>query len=79
MGSRQIELDGLKINRCLQINRLYTLFTKDMLGNFFYEGEYHDFWEAVYIISSKAGVSADDKIYSLSKGDIIFHKPMETV
>jgi len=45
--------------------------------NFNFTGEYHDFWEAVYIISSKAGVSADDKIYSLSKNDIIFHKPME--
>ncbi len=45
--------------------------------DFNFVGEYHDFWEAVYIISSKAGVSADDKIYSLNANDIIFHKPME--
>ncbi len=45
--------------------------------DFNFIGEYHDFWEAVFIISGKAGVSADDKIYSLSQNEIIFHKPME--
>lgn len=77
MGSRQIELDGLKINRCLQINRLYTLFTKDMSGNFFYEGEQHDFWELVICTGGQLGITAGKYIFNLGAGECFFHKPME--
>ena len=61
----------------LNIECLMSAFEAKYAPDFNFIGEYHDFWEAVYIISSKAGVSADDKIYSLSQNDIIFHKPME--
>ncbi len=46
-------------------------------SDYYFKGEFHDFWEVVYIISDKAGVSADEKIFELSRDDIIFHKPME--
>ncbi len=42
-----------------------------------YEGECHDFWEFVYVMSGEVGVSANDKIFKLSEGDMIFHKPWE--
>lgn len=66
-----------RFSNSLNIECFMSAFVTNYSPDFNFTGEYHDFWEAVYIISSKAGVSADDKIYSLSKGDIIFHKPME--
>ena len=66
-----------KFSDSLSVECFMSAFEANYSPDFNFIGEYHDFWEAVYIISSKAGVSADDKIYSLSKGDIIFHKPME--
>lgn len=66
-----------KFSGSLSVECLMSAFEARYDPDFNFTGEYHDFWEAVYIISSKAGVSADDKIYSLSRNDIIFHKPME--
>lgn len=42
-----------------------------------FEGESHPFWEFVYVKDGKAGASADERVYTLSKGSVLFHKPME--
>lgn len=42
-----------------------------------FTGEMHDFWEMVYIDKGKLTVSEDEKVYELSKGQAIFHAPME--
>ena len=42
-----------------------------------FSGEVHDFWEMVYIDSGKLTVSEDEKVYELTKGQAIFHAPME--
>ena len=42
-----------------------------------YDGESHDFWECVFIIKGHAGITAGEKIYSLGKGQMIFHPPGE--
>jgi AraC-like DNA-binding protein len=42
-----------------------------------FSGEVHDFWEMVYIDKGKLTVSEDEKVYELSKGQAIFHAPME--
>ena len=70
-------MEELHFSDSLQIECFMSAFEAKYSPDFDFTGEYHDFWEAVYIISSKAGVSADDKIYSLSAKDMIFHKPME--
>ena len=59
------------------ISRFYTFFIKRYEKNFVFKGEFHNFWECVYVISGKVTVSADDRVYNLVSGDIIFHKPME--
>lgn len=45
--------------------------------DFYFEGEMHNFWEIVYVMEGRAAVSADERVYSLSNGQLIFHKPME--
>ncbi len=44
---------------------------------FSFEGEAHDFWEIVYVVSGKIEVAENENIYILSEGDMIFHAPME--
>lgn len=45
--------------------------------NFSFDGESHDFWEMVCVADGNAGITADDRLYTLSAGDTVFHKPME--
>lgn len=45
--------------------------------SFSFPGEAHPFWELVYVVDGRVGVTADDRIYVLSAGDLIIHKPME--
>lgn len=44
---------------------------------FYFAGEMHNFWEAVYVMEGRAAVSADERVYMLTAGQLIFHKPME--
>ena len=63
---REIELEGF--------NSIYYFeFGKD----FSHPPERHDFWELVYVLDGTIGVAADAHVYELSKGEIVFHKPME--
>ena len=45
--------------------------------NFYFSGEMHDFWEVVFVRSGYAMAAAEEKIYKLSPGYMLFHKPME--
>lgn len=44
---------------------------------YFYKGESHDFWEAVFILKGKAGITAGETVYTLCEGQMIFHPPGE--
>jgi len=61
----------------ISIKGVYGLIDSKKSPDFRFEGESHPFWELVYVKEGTVGVSADERIYSLSAGDVIFHKPME--
>lgn len=61
----------------IAVKGIYTIINTKKRPDFVFEGESHPFWEMVYVKNGSVGVSADERIYSLSEGDIIFHKPME--
>lgn len=61
----------------LHIDTLFSLFIEYNPNGFHFPGETHNFWECLYVIEGSACVSGDDKIYELSAGDLVFHKPME--
>ena len=65
------------LKHTFSITSVYSAFSKVNEDDFYFKGELHDFWEVVYVASGQIGVSEDDRIYELEKGDIIFHKPME--
>lgn len=66
-----------KIIEQLKITQMFTLFQSYFQEGYFFPGEYHDFWECVYVISGNICASGDQRVYTLNAGDIIFHKPME--
>ncbi len=67
----------LKMPNMISLKSLYTFITKRAESEFYFAGESHPFWEMVCVMEGTVGVAADDRIYKLGAGDIIFHKPME--
>lgn len=68
---------SVKNKRQIAIDGLYSMFEARRPPEFHFDGESHSAWEMVYIFSGSVGVTADDKIYTLSPGDVIFHHPMQ--
>lgn len=69
--------DFISVNKKIEIKRFYSLFSKNLSENFVFTGETHNFWEVLYVEEGNLCVIADGRVYHLTEGDIIFHKPME--
>lgn len=65
-AEQQVEIDGI-----------YSLFKIHYKNGFHFPGEAHDFWEFLYVLKGSVCVTADERMYNLSEGEIIFHKPLE--
>lgn len=68
---------GFDINEKIKISQFYSMFEQSFEEGFSFPGEYHNFWECVYVVSGSITASGDERIYNLKSGDLIFHKPME--
>lgn len=68
----------IKIEEKFRIDCISTIiYDRVFPKEFVFNGEVHDFWEIVYVVSGKIEVVENDEIYLLSDGDMIFHAPME--
>lgn len=67
----------IKNQRMISIDGMYTMFEAKREPEFYFAGEYHSAWEMVYVCDGSVGVTADEKIYKLSGGEVIFHHPMQ--
>ncbi len=67
----------IEIGHGLEVKTIVSCFEAEGDTSFSFDGEAHDFWELLYVESGELSVTADDRIYSLGKNEIIFHKPME--
>ncbi len=61
----------------LSVDAVITSFDTVHPAGFYFGGEMHDFWEAVCIIRGSATATADDRVYQLKAGDLLFHEPLE--
>ena len=66
---------GIKLKTTINIGKLYSVHYFEYPANFKFEGESHDFWEAVYADKGDITVFADDREFILPQGNIFFHKP----
>ena len=55
---------------------MYSLFETHYNGRYVFPGETHNFWECLYVQKGEVCVSADERVYNLTDGEIIFHKPL---
>lgn len=63
------------VTRQIRIKGYHSFFNCTYDVGYYYHGEHHPFWEVVYCFGGTVGVSADEKIYRLRKGDIIIYPP----
>lgn len=68
---------AVKNRRLISIDGLFSMFEAKRQPDFHFDGECHSAWEMVYICDGSVGVTADDKVYRLFPGDVIFHHPMQ--
>lgn len=65
------------VKRQMNITYIYTGIDADRDKDFFFPGEAHNFWELVYVSDGEITATADERIYNLKEGMLLFHKPME--
>lgn len=70
-------IEGKQIDRQFMLQRYYSAFDFNWNESFQYEGEAHDFWEIVYVMSGAVDVTEDARIYQLTEGMMVLHAPME--
>lgn len=65
------------IEPALRIRALCSVHQSRRPAGYFYHGESHDFWECVFVLEGRAGVTAGDSAYALGEGQVILHPPGE--
>lgn len=65
------------IKEQIRITDMYSLFEIHYDNGYEFPGESHNFWECLYVMEGEVCVSGDERVYNLSQGAIIFHKPLE--
>lgn len=63
------------IKKIITIKSLYSAFDVIYDKDYAFPGEQHDFWELVFVVDGTLGVAEDERVYELTKNQIIFHKP----
>lgn len=64
-------------NEVFRIKALYTAFEKNYDRDYYFTGEYHNFWEIVLVLDGELGVTAGSDLFILKKGQAVIHEPME--
>lgn len=61
----------------IDITGFHSIYYFEFDINFYHPPERHDFWELVYVDYGCINAAADGVGFSLTKGQVIFHQPME--
>lgn len=69
--------NGITFEKCITINKIYSVHYFEYMSDFTFEGETHDFWEFVCVDKGEVLAAAENKTIHLKRGDIIFHQPNE--
>lgn len=65
------------VERLIYVDSLVTLYDFQRPAGYFFPGETHNFWECVFIQDGAVTATADERVYQLSTGNLLLHKPME--
>jgi len=67
----------LVVQRTIHVSALYSVHYFEYTSHYKFPGEAHDFWEILYVDKGNVRVTADDRSYNLTRGQLIFHAPGE--
>ena len=70
-------LEFAKICDAFVVEGFYSAIRFDWNDKYVFNGESHNFWEAVFVESGEVEVTEDENVYTLGEGDLIFHAPNE--
>lgn len=73
----ELDYRPLTPRRPVEVRQLYSVHYFEYAGSYTYPGERHDFWELLYVDKGVLSVTADDRDFRLSQGQIVFHAPGE--
>ena len=65
------------VRRDLHVHSLVTVHYFEYAKDYRFGGEAHPFWELVYVDKGEIDATSDERLYHLTQGDILFHKPNE--
>lgn len=65
------------LKKTLEVTHVATAFDEVRPVGYFFSGEMHDFWEVLYVLEGSLTVTAEARVLNLSRGQLLFHKPME--
>lgn len=68
---------SLELTEDVKIDSIITIHYFEYMSDYSFPGEHHDFWEFLCVDKGEVEVTADNRAYTLKKGEIIFHKPNE--
>ena len=66
-----------EVKNQITITSFYSMFEACFKTSYSFPGEYHAFWECLYVLDGTICVSGNERVYTLSKGEMIFYKPLE--
>lgn len=69
--------ESLELREELNISQIITIHYFEYTSTYRFLGESHDFWEFLCVDKGEVEVTADDKSFTMTRGQIIFHKPNE--
>ena len=69
--------EHLVLKDMFRIHTIYTAFERHYDYDYVFRGERHNFWELVLVVDGQIGVTAENDILTLTKGQAFLHKPME--
>ncbi len=68
---------GKPVENQISIKEFFSFFEGEYQPGYHFRGESHNFWECVCILEGSLCVSGDERVYNMTEGEIIFHKPLE--
>lgn len=66
-----------EVKRMVELKKLVTFAGDSFPADHYFPGESHNFWEMVFVMSGKVGVTADKNVYIVERGNVVIHKPNE--
>lgn len=68
---------SLELIEDIKIDKIVTIHYFEYMSDYSFPGERHNFWEFLCVDKGEVDIIAEDRPYTLKKGEIVFHKPNE--